>query len=121
MTQQEIFDKVWEHFIVNKGNPSHDGMVCKYKDHFGNKCAVGLFIPNNKYSRHMEGVTSAVIQRDFNILKEVDPVFLGNIQGCHDCLIRKSPSVFTKEMEVELRKLAHNYSLTIPGERKDAC
>lgn len=59
MTNQEIFNRVWEHFITN-GNPRayNVGMKkCLYKDHAnGAKCAIGIFIPEDKFNPEMNNV-----------------------------------------------------------------
>jgi hypothetical protein len=56
MTEQEIFDKVWRHFII-EGNPrsvNEYARFCAYRGSKGAKCAFGLFIPDDKYDPAME-------------------------------------------------------------------
>jgi hypothetical protein len=56
MTNQEIFNKVWQHFVV-EGNPRSvepEKRYCAYRGPNGSKCAFGLFIPDEKYDPEME-------------------------------------------------------------------
>ncbi len=58
MTSQEIFNKVWKHFVV-EGNPRSvdaDG-VCRYRGRDGSRCAAGIFIPDAQYSEDLEGIS----------------------------------------------------------------
>jgi len=53
-TEQEVFDKVWNHFVVNHGKQSrmqspNGSTKCLYRGMDGAKCAVGLFIPDEDY------------------------------------------------------------------------
>jgi hypothetical protein len=56
MTKQEIFDKVWNHFIVEKNPVGFDNEtnVCMYRNAEGYKCAVGILIPDDEYSEFIE-------------------------------------------------------------------
>ena len=58
MTNQEAFNKVWDHFIVKKGPPSiaWDGEAhrCFYRMGNGAKCAVGVLISDDGYRAEME-------------------------------------------------------------------
>lgn len=54
-TAQQIFDKVWNHFVVEKQPFAYDDDGgCFYRGPGGARCAVGLFIPNQAYRRSME-------------------------------------------------------------------
>lgn len=60
MTEKEIFDKIWKHFVIDKGNPA----VHKFKDFAyrfsyiseDKKCKspTGLFIDEAKYNPQLE-------------------------------------------------------------------
>lgn len=57
LTAQEIFDKVYKHFIIDK-NPrsiSTTGATCYYRGPNGEKCAVGILIDDKDYNEYMEG------------------------------------------------------------------
>jgi len=60
MTKQEIFNKVWDHFIVNKGKKSMINGICKFRGINGSKCVIGLFIPDEKYDKRMDEVCGAM-------------------------------------------------------------
>lgn len=49
MTAQEIFDKVWRHFVTEENPPSFDGAQCRYRGPDGTRCTVGIFIPDAEY------------------------------------------------------------------------
>lgn len=58
MTDQEAFNKVWDHFVTKKsppsiaGNPA-SGPYCMYRSPVG-PCAVGVLIPDEIYSDSWE-------------------------------------------------------------------
>jgi hypothetical protein len=60
MTKQEIFDKVCIHLFAQKvaawGERGDEGIGCCYRDEAGNKCAVGVMIPDYAYRDAFEGV-----------------------------------------------------------------
>ena len=49
ITLQSIFDKAWEAFVIGDNDPGYDKNLgqCVYVDGKGNKCAVGLSLPEN--------------------------------------------------------------------------
>ena len=56
-TEQEIFDLVWQHFIVEKHPRSFvdvSQVRCAYRGVDGARCAVGLFIPDELYDKSMD-------------------------------------------------------------------
>lgn len=60
-TKQEIFDRVWDHFVV-QGNPrsvSDDGEDCRYRGRNGTRCAVGIFIDDADYDERMDALGGA--------------------------------------------------------------
>lgn len=59
MTKQEIFDTVARWLLRPGGTQSmrHDG-VCAYRGPGGNKCAVGVLIPDDMYRPFMDYVDS---------------------------------------------------------------
>jgi hypothetical protein len=44
----------------NLGRPSHDGLIPRFLAPDGNKCAIGCFIPADRYSRQFEAATFSV-------------------------------------------------------------
>ena len=55
LTLQEIFDRIWEHFIVQKNPRSMQGTNCVYQDGEGAGCAIGIFILDHEYDVSLEG------------------------------------------------------------------
>jgi hypothetical protein len=82
-TFREIFDIAKAHLLTQKARSiSEEDACCQYRGPNGLKCAVGCFIPDDKYTPLIEG-------------KPVDPLFarytkkpywtlLADIQGIHD-------------------------------------
>lgn len=57
MTKQEIFNKVWQYFVVEKHPRSVEGDLCYYRHPSGDgrRCAAGLFISDAEYRKSLEG------------------------------------------------------------------
>jgi hypothetical protein len=111
MDRQEIFNKVWQHFAVEKNPRSLNYGNCAYRGANNSKCAIGIFIPDECYSEMLEGY--GVSSFDLNLLKScgldlVDGTFLSGIQSCHDNVPDHD------EMIVSLRIFANKWQLTIP-------
>lgn len=76
-------------FMVN----DRGATVCRYRDPNGNCCAVGLLIPEDKYSASLEeqgysGVLDDLlgIGEDYEQLVLPQHLILGKLQTIHDCL-----------------------------------
>jgi len=54
LTKQEMFDKVAVH-LLTQGKRSTQGTSCAYRGDGGLKCAIGCLIPDERYSRDLEG------------------------------------------------------------------
>ena len=115
MTNQEAFDKVWEHFVVNGGpfSRSDNAGGCAYRGDGGARCAMGVLIPDEMYSTDMEGTRASSVIEKFPALKGlVDGRFADKLQGCHD---DTSTPNFRNDIESNLRDLAEIYKLAIPA------
>ncbi len=125
MTNQEVFNKVWKFFIVDK-NPQAkqaDGR-CIYGEVGGKQCAIGCLLPLSRaielevISRERTSggaafsglVKHADFAELFPELTEIDPAFADDIQKEHD----KNSTDFRNEIIERLENLAPMYSLTIP-------
>ena len=124
MTQQEAFNKNWQHFVVNKQPASYDIKVgaCLYRGPNNTKCGVGLLIEDKDYNSEWEegptGQGYGVRYLSGNnllpaYLKDISLDFLASLQGAHDRAAMKRDD-FTDDIEVNLRELAAEYLLTIP-------
>lgn len=136
MNHQEIFDKVWDHFIVKRNPPSlaedtealRSGAVqCLYRGPNGERCAIGLLIPDEVYTPNMEKAsigdlidsgTSHIPGEEraklFDLFDGVDFEFLADIQNAHDDQLRYlyDPDTFHVRMAENLRFVAHRWGLT---------
>lgn len=112
LTKQEIFSKVWEHFIINEEPISHSEDQCRYR-HEGNKCAIGLFIPDEFYHPSLEANDVAFLTEKVPYMKElfsgVDLQFLKDIQKAHD-----HDSSGISDIVDNLEDIAKDYNLSIP-------
>lgn len=114
-SKQEIFNRVWQYFVVEKngraGDPGMNG--CYYRAANGNKCAVGILIPDNVYVPDLEIAVMELLSKFPHMSKFIgnDVDFLQVLQSCHD---DADEYAFNEDMEVNLRNLASNFSLSIP-------
>lgn len=54
LTAQDIFDiAAWQ--LLNQGEQSRGGSICRYRGERGLRCAVGFFVPDDQYSEEFEG------------------------------------------------------------------
>jgi hypothetical protein len=131
MTNQEMFNKVWQHFVVEENPASVDresevGNGCFYRSPEGNKCAFGVLIPDEFYHEKMEGFTAISLIRGKECENEgrgmreyfgkVDAIFISDLQEAHDDNANDYiGSNFTDAIEVDLKKLAEEYNLEVPN------
>ena len=93
MNRQEVFDTVAAH-LLKQGAKSrgilNGEMECKYRGHGGLKCAIGILIKDECYSRDLEGKTPCGIAvmdalRNSGIdVQAFDRRFLEELQWIHD-------------------------------------
>lgn len=84
--KQEIFDKIWNHAVVEQNLPSYfQPGNCRYKDDNGNKCFVGVLIPDSVYKPEFEEKTlKYVVRQIFGGVTDDDIDFLAELQEIHD-------------------------------------
>lgn len=127
MTRQEIFDKCFQHFVINKAPLALIGPDCCYRTAEGHKCAIGLFLPENlpfdPLSR--KGLSMSVMDliSDFPTMMresffdkderwEEHTMFLRDVQYClHDGLRN---SVAEDARYVAYQYFAQKYNLICP-------
>ncbi len=135
MTLQEAFDKVWQWFVVERHSISSAPVTgtCKYRSD-GNKCAIGVLIPDEVYTTLIEYRTiedlNNYIKTNTEYAKQISKFstwFIDNLQPmikelielqrCHDSFIdkicKKSDS-FNFHMEISLEAFALKYNLSVP-------
>jgi len=122
MTEQEIFDRVWQHFIVGGAPFSLNGRKCAYRGvgtHNGVRvrCAVGLFISDDNYDPLFEGV--GLGEHTDELLGALEPGcedhenLLYELQQAHDiCALSRRGDVF-RELLVDV---AQDHGLQVPSD-----
>lgn len=94
MNKQEIFNTVWDHFIVQENHPGWDfeREQCMYKTNDGHSCAVGVILANQLPAEHaLWQVRGPIVEvlRQFgdqtwtDFLREHE-YFLVSLQRAHD-------------------------------------
>ena len=116
MNKQEVFNKIWNHFVVDKAPISIDGVICKYRNSKGAKCAVGLLIKDEFYSQILENyfpgpgsnlLNEALEKSGVECWKEYH--FLDSLQIAHDGCFKDEDSI-----GLRLTRVASTYDLSIP-------
>lgn len=119
MTNQEIFNKIWQHFVVEKNPRSMRENLCVYRGFGGAKCAVGILIPDELYDPRFEKQSWGTLCRESTLpefrklqefLGEINEGFLEDMQAIHDS------SFLFETYESSMREQAERWALTIPGE-----
>jgi len=84
-TRQNFFDKVVEH-LAKQGQQSMMDGRCRYKTPDGLKCAIGIFIPDDKYKLEFEGRSIYSLERGCEVVfsGEADVRFASDLQSAHD-------------------------------------
>ncbi|MEK6860507.1 MAG: hypothetical protein AABY07_00920 [Nanoarchaeota archaeon] len=119
MTTQQIFNKVWKYFIVDKNPLGNEDGSCRLRTKSGYKCAIGCLIPNRDYRKGMDEVnTIEQAIKFYPVLKKLLPVdieeynyqvnFLRKLQVAHD----NSNNIFP--INVRLKQFAEERDLKIP-------
>lgn len=120
-TRQEIFDRVWAHFVENgrplSYTPKPDGgVLCQYHGVYGARCAVGIFV-EEKPTKEVNGANIGELASwcrgrkkpllaDF-LLKNI--IFLVALQQAHDIAAREGTPI-----EDGLRRAAIRFRLKAP-------
>ena len=123
ITNQEIFDKAWQAFVVEQRPASvcydSDGDLdsCLYRDPNGNRCAIGLCIPDDQYDPGIERRCPHDLHYDFDIEFE-DVEFAKTAQeALHDCITEQlgkpEEAEFVRERYLEF---ARDWDLEVPEE-----
>ena len=125
ITNQEIFDKAWQAFVVEQrpasvGQPD-DGvglsLSCLYRGPDGSRCAIGLCIPDDLYDPCMERQGPQDLHCDFDIEFE-DTNFATAAQEVlhdeiHTHLGKPEEAEFIRERYLEF---ARDWDLEVPEE-----
>lgn len=128
ITAQDLFDQVWEHFVVYQNPPSmsEGAGKCLYRGPNGTKCAAGLLFPDRVYDPKMEQVLGAVDEMATKfpaVLKYIPVQYMDlarALQTAHDRAAHKvaanQTGTFTELVESNLRNVAKDFGLQVPIE-----
>lgn len=86
MTNQEIFDRVVRH-LAKQGRPAaYDDGTCAYRMPDGEACAIGCLIPDENYSRRLEGKScyQPSVRAAAGLTAEQANGIGAALQRCHD-------------------------------------
>ncbi len=126
LDRQEAFNKVWDWFVVQKkpasikpGSPLYKRLECLYRGPNGEKCAVGVLIPDDfLYLNEIlhENNTPESWPKPF--LKALnwsrdDTFWLRDLQKTHDNSC-PGPDSFHTDIQNNLRQFAAENGLTVP-------
>lgn len=108
MTAQDIFTTSATHLLAQGEQSTNHMGECLYHGPRGRKCAIGIFIPLERYSRTLEGsgvetLPAGILPSEFSPHRDL----LQRLQQCHDCF---APDEWPKA----LRKIAYDFDLTLP-------
>ena len=89
MNNQEIFDTVSTHLFTQGVQSTtlddNDRKMCAYRGDNGTRCAIGVLIPDDVYSEHMEGHSvESFIMLPFLNPNNTPELFLTRLQMAHD-------------------------------------
>jgi hypothetical protein len=129
ITLQKIFDLAWQAFIIEDKPPSCGRIACLYQDAYGNRCAVGLSLPNYHNALMYEGGFEGLVDGypelfDEQIQELANLIFKGSLNKfqarLHDHWVdietREWKGTKQERMEDYL-KIAEELKLTIPAAR----
>lgn len=82
-TKASIIKHIEENFLGRSTDSSGD---CVYNDGHGRKCAVGIFIPSQKYHTEMEGAPAKVVIKEYGLSDDMplEPTVMNSLQVLHD-------------------------------------
>jgi hypothetical protein len=116
VTAQEIFERVWNHFVVNGAPKSVRGRHCSYRGRGGNACAVGILVADSE-CRTWDRLTSPAVTNLFHagrlparLIPHVS--LLVSLQSAHDSWYDRLDG---EEREESLRRIARDFNLTVPS------
>lgn len=130
LSLQDLFDNAWKAFIIGDAKPAFDKVLnrygdeettCRYLDGDGNKCAIGVSLPDGHSSQDYNKGFGALVN-DYpelfdDSVKSLSVVRLSIFQqDLHDMLFNPNTLEFPpkEEMKKAYIKVAEKFGLTIP-------
>ena len=112
MTDQEAFDAMCRHLLGMKKQSATRTGNCRYRAAGDLRCAVGVLIPDDQYSRALEGSAVTWIVGEVPALKGLDVVMLEKVQSIHDSHWNWDKRGLTIEAKERLRTIAADFHLS---------
>lgn len=110
MTDQEVFNTVWNH-IIQQGKPSLDKFgSCLYRGENGEMCAAGVLLPEDYVEEGTPADEIPYIVENFNVK------LVQKLQDSHDRFADFEGQVFVENFKESARKVAKDFKLTVPKE-----
>lgn len=124
MDKQEAFNKVWQHFVVEKQPPGRSVTdvygSCSYCTPEGHRCAIGALVTEEEAKEMARATVGSIRHMTPDIwekympksIRSLDKQFLVELQDAHD-----SPGCgsFHLNFETSLRCIADNFTLQVPA------
>lgn len=83
-TRDKMIKHIEDNFTIKSEGPEE---TCLYRHPDGQKCAVGIFIPDNKYDSDMENIKASGIPKRYSFMADLMPLDsygLNEYQNVHD-------------------------------------
>jgi hypothetical protein len=118
LNNQDFFNAAWKWLVVdNKPKCVNQYNRCRYRNEKGDTCVIGAFIPDELYSKSLEGSLASTILTGKGELffklnewfRNVNPNLAGAIQRVHDA------EFYTPRKE-RMEEIGELYNLKIPNE-----
>lgn len=119
MNNQDVFNKVWKHFILEQNPFGFDieSKKCLYLSPSGAKCAIGCCFPDGMFEASMNMVSAEGLLDGWNNVKKLfadcSRSFLCDIQNDHD---ENSVSSDYEGMQRDFIHTARAWGLEVPLE-----
>ena len=114
-SEQEVFNKVWDH-IITQGKPSADKYGhCYYRGPDGLKCAAGIFLTDEQ-AIELDKVNMGwdeACDVFYPELSDLPANLIRALQACHDASSELNPEGFIKSFKRNATLLADSHDLTV--------
>lgn len=114
-TKQEVFDKVWHHFITNGSSPGIGpaGICCYYNASTHNRCAIGILMSEEDARSMPNGSIGQLAFVQSVVVPKVLLPLLVALQVSHDYYAEASRS-FRSDFSEDLKRIAATFNLKVP-------
>jgi hypothetical protein len=113
-SRQAVYDQVVTH-LRTQGNLSHnENGSSAYRGVNGRRCAMGIFITDDKYDPAIEGnAIESLMAYLPQEIADTGKEFLGSLQRLHDVDVTAFPSgnFYAPDMEKQMRRVADKWAL----------